>query len=167
MTAEVIERVKQRKPEWLPFKGPKWLSGRLSFGMSMLQTAIQSKATRVVVQTDEQPEQHLTLVALCIANARYFGGGMKIAPDAKLNDGMFDVVSVGDLGAFKIFSNAPRLYLGAHLGMQQVGHALAAKVEARAAVQTEEVSIEVDGELPGRLPATFQIVPGALRVRTR
>lgn len=167
MTAEVIERVKQRKPEWLPFKGPKWLSGRLSFGMSMLQTAIQSKATRVVVQTDEQPEQHLTLVALCIANARYFGGGMKIAPDAKLNDGRFDVVSVGDLGTFKIFSNAPRLYLGAHLGMQQVGHALAAKVQARAAVQTEEVSIEVDGELPGRLPATFQIVPGALRVRTR
>lgn len=167
MTAEVIERVKQRNPEWLPFKGPKWLSGRLSFGMSMLQTAIQSKATRVVVQTDEQPEQHLTLVALCIANARYFGGGMKIAPDAKLNDGRFDVVSVGDLGAFKIFSNAPRLYLGAHLGMQQVGHALAAKVQARAAVQTEEVSIEVDGELPGRLPATFQIVPGALRVRSR
>jgi diacylglycerol kinase family enzyme len=119
------------------------------------------------VQTDEQPEQHLTLVALCIANARYFGGGMKIAPDAKLNDGMFDVVSVGDLGAFKIFSNAPRLYLGAHLGMQQVGHALAAKVQARAAVQTEEVSIVVDGELPGRLPAPFQFVPGALRVRTR
>ena len=167
MTAEVIERVKERNPEWLPFKGPKWLSGRLSFGMSMLQTAIQSKAIRLVVRTDEQPEQHLTLVALCIANARYFGGGMKIAPDAKLNDGRFDVVSVGDLGAFKIFTNAPRLYLGAHLGMQQVGHALAAKVQARAAVQTEEVPVEVDGELPGRLPATFQIVPRALQVRTR
>jgi lipid kinase, YegS/Rv2252/BmrU family len=167
MTADVIERVKQRKPEWLPFQTPKWLTGRLSFGVSMLQTAMQSKATRVVVQPDDQPEQHLTLVALCIANARYFGGGMKIAPDAKLNDGKFDLVSVGDLGAFKIFTNAPRLYLGAHLGMQQVGHALAAKVVARPATKTEEVAIEVDGELPGRLPATFQIVPNALRVRTR
>jgi diacylglycerol kinase (ATP) len=167
MTADVIERVKQRNPEWFPFKGPQWLTGRLSFGMSMLQTAIQSKATRVVVQADDQPEQHLTLVALCIANARYFGGGMKIAPDAKLTDGKFDVVSVGDLGAFKIFTNAPRLYLGAHLGMQQVGHVLAAKVQARATLKTEEIAIEVDGELPGRLPATFQIVPGALQVRTR
>ena len=167
MTAEVIERVKQRNPEWLPFKGPQWLTGRLSFGVSMLQTAMQSKATRVVVQPDDQPEQHLTLVALCIANARYFGGGMKIAPNARLDDGKFDVVSVGDLGAFKIFTNAPRLYLGAHLGMQQVGHALAAKVLARPAVKTEEIPIEVDGELPGRLPATFQLVPNALQVRTR
>ena len=166
MTAEVIERVKQRGPEWMPFKGPKWLTGRLSFGVSMLQSAMQSRATRVVVQPDDQPEQHMTLVALCIANAKYFGGGMKIAPDAKLNDGKFDVVSVGDLGAFKIFTNAPWLYLGAHLGMQQVGHALAAKVVARPAVKSEEILIEVDGELPGRLPATFQIVPDALRVRT-
>lgn len=167
MTAEVIERVKQRNPEWLPFKGPQWLTGRLSFGMSMLQTAMQSKASRVVVQADDQQEQHLTLVALCVANARFFGGGMKIAPDAKLNDGKFDVVSIGDLGAFKIFTNAPRLYFGAHLGMQQVGHALAAKVLARPVLKTEEISIEVDGELPGRLPATFQIVPSALQVRTR
>lgn len=167
MTAEVIEHVKEGTPTWLPFKGPKWLTGRLSFGASMLQTAMQSKARRVVVQPDEQPEQHLTLVALCIANARYFGGGMKIAPDAKLNDGKFDVVSIGDLGAFKIFTNAPRLYFGVHLGMQQVGHALVAKVVARAANKGEEIAIEVDGELPGRLPATFQIVPQALRVRSR
>ena len=166
MTAQVIERVKQRSQEWLPFKGPKWLTGRLSFGVSMLQSAIQSRATRVVVQPDDQPEQHLTLVALCVANAKYFGGGMKIAPDAKLNDGKFDVISVGDLGAFKIFTNAPRLYLGAHLGMQQVGHTLAAKVVTRPATKTEEILLEVDGELPGRLPATFQIVPNALLVRT-
>lgn len=166
MTADVIERVKQDGPEWFPFKGPKWLSGRLAFGVSMLQSAIQASATRVVIQLDEQAEQHLTVVALCIANARYFGGGMKIAPDAKLDDGKFDVVSIGDLGALKIFTNAPRLYLGAHLGMQQVGHSLTAKLVARPAVKGEHISIEVDGELPGFLPATFQIVPDALRVRT-
>lgn len=166
MTADVIERVKQGGPDWLPLKGPKWLTGRVSFGVSMLQSALQATATRVVVQLDAQPEQHLTVVALCIANARFFGGGMKIAPNAKLDDGKFDVVSVGDLGPLKIFANAPRLYLGAHLGMQQVAHALAAKLSARAAAKDEQISIEVDGELPGYLPATFQIVPDALRVRT-
>jgi len=166
MTAEVIQRVKQGGPDWLPAKGPKWLTGTVSFGVSMLQTALKASATRVVVELDAQREHHLTVVALCIANARYFGGGMKIAPDAKLNDGKFDVVSVGDLGALKIFTNAPRLYLGAHMGMQEVGHTLAAKLIARAAVKDEQLAIEVDGELPGYLPASFQIVPNALLVRT-
>ena len=90
---------------------------------------------------------------------------MKIAPNAKLTDGKFDVVSIGDLGAAKILANAPRLYLGAHLSMAEVGHALAAKISARPVARNERVEVEVDGEIPGRLPATFQILPKALRVR--
>ena len=86
---------------------------------------LKTPATRVVVQLDDDPEQHLTVANLCIANARYFGGGMKIAPNAKLTDGKFDVVSIGDLGAARILANAPRLYMGAHLEHDDVGHALA------------------------------------------
>jgi diacylglycerol kinase family enzyme len=102
---------------------------------------------------------------LCIANARYFGGGMKIAPDAKLTDGQFDVITIGDLGSLKILTNAPRIYLGSHLSMDQVHHALARKITARPANKNSQVAIEIDGELSGHLPATFQIVPRALRVR--
>ena len=90
---------------------------------------------------------------------------MKIAPDARLNDGRFDIITIGDLGALRILTNAPRLYMGKHLGMQQVHHHLAARLTARPAKTDEHVSIEVDGELPGRLPATFEILPRALRVR--
>jgi diacylglycerol kinase (ATP) len=165
MSAEIVERVKHGGPEWLPKIGPKFLSGRLSFGISMLQTAIQSPPARVIVQLDEEHERHLTIANFCIANARYFGGGMKIAPEAKLNDGRFDVVSIGDLGALKILANAPRLYAGSHLSMDRVVHALAKKITARPSEKHIEISLEVDGELPGRLPATFQIVPNALRVR--
>jgi len=165
MSADVIERVKEGGPLWLPAKTPKWLSGRLSFGVSMLQAAVQSSATRVVVQLDDTHERHLTVANLCIANARYFGGGMKIAPEAKLGDGQFDVITIGDLGTLKILTNAPRLYLGAHLGMQEVRHDLARKIVARSAVKDADVILEVDGELPGRLPATFQVVPQALRIR--
>jgi diacylglycerol kinase family enzyme len=131
----------------------------------MLQTAIKSSAARVIVQLDDDHERHLTVVNLCIANARFFGGGMKIAPEAKLNDGKFDVVSIGDLGALRILANAPRLYSGSHLSMEKVGHSLAEKVVARPAEKGVEISLEIDGELPGRLPATFQIVPNVLRVR--
>lgn len=165
MSADVIGRVKEGGPRWLPAKAPKWLSGRLSFGVSMLQTAVQSSATRVVVTLDDTTERHLTVANLCIANARFFGGGMKIAPEAKLADGQFDVITIGDLGPLKILTNAPRLYLGAHLGMQDVRHELARKTVARPAVKDAEIILEVDGELPGRLPATFQVVPRALRIR--
>jgi YegS/Rv2252/BmrU family lipid kinase len=164
MSADVIAGVKEGGPQWLPVKAP-WLSGRMAFGMSMLKTALQSPATRVILQLDEGHETSLTVANLCVANARYFGGGMKIAPDAKLTDGKFDVVTIGDLGALKIFANAPRLYLGAHLSMPEVGHALAQKIVARPAVRNVAIPLEIDGELPGRLPATFQILPQALRVR--
>ena len=90
---------------------------------------------------------------------------MKIAPGAKLTDGRFDVVVIGNLGARKILANAPRIYLGSHLSMDQVHHALAKKVIARAAVKDQEIAVEIDGELAGSLPATFQILPAALRVR--
>lgn len=165
MSADVIDRVKAGGPDWLPIKGPKWLTGRVSFGVSMLQAAMSANATRVVVKLDDDVEQRLTVTNFCIANARYFGGGMKIAPDASLTDGKFDVVAIGDLGAVRIFTNAPRLYLGSHLGMSEVGHALARKVTAEPVNKTQEIVLEVDGELPGRLPASFQIIPQALRIR--
>jgi diacylglycerol kinase (ATP) len=165
MSAEIVERVKHGGPAWLPKDGARWLSGPVSFGVSMLKTAMQSTGSRVIVQLDDEHERHLTVANLCIANARYFGGGMKIAPNARLDDGKFDVVSIGDIGAIKIITNAPRLYTGLHLSMDEVGHVLARKVSARPANKNDEIPLEVDGELPGRLPATFQIVPNALLVR--
>jgi YegS/Rv2252/BmrU family lipid kinase len=165
MSAAVIERVKEGGPDWLPDKMPKWLSGRLTFGASMLQVASSSSSTKVVVQLDNKQEQHFTLANFCVANARYFGGGMKIAPDAKLDDGQFDVISIGDLGAARIITNAPRIYAGTHLTMQQVHHTLAKRVVARPGNKDGIVGLDIDGELPGRLPATFQILPNALRVR--
>jgi len=150
MSTKVIERVKAEG---------------ISFASSLLQTAMRNEAIRLAIQLDDTNDRQLTVLNLCIANARYFGGGMKIAPDAKLTDGKFDVVGVGDLSALKIFTSAPRVYLGSHLSMPEVSHALARKVTVRPADRDKEVALEIDGELPGRLPATFQIIPEALRVR--
>lgn len=165
MSAEVVGRVKEADGSSQVAQLPKWLSGRLSFGLAMAETAVKSTPTRVAVQLDDDAERHMTVANLCIANARYFGGGMKIAPDAKLDDGKFDVISIGDIGAARILANAPRLYLGAHLSIPEVGHSLASKVTARPINTDQRVEIEIDGELPGYLPATFQILPKSLRVR--
>ena len=150
MSTKVIERVKSEK---------------LSFASSLLQTAMRTTPIRLAVQLDDSHERHLVVLNLCVANARYFGGGMKIAPDAKLTDGKFDVVGVGDLSALKIVTSAPRVYMGSHLSMPEVSHAHARKVTIRPADRGSEVALEIDGELPGKLPATFQIIPAALRVR--
>jgi diacylglycerol kinase (ATP) len=165
MSTEVIERVKSGGPDWLPSNTPAWLGGRVSFGAAMLQTAARSSRSRLVVQLDDTHERHLTVANLCIANARYFGGGMKVAPDARLTDGKLDVVSIGDLSALRIFTSAPRLYLGSHISMPEVSHSLARKISVRAANKSQSVAIEIDGELPGRLPAMFQVIPKAIRVR--
>jgi YegS/Rv2252/BmrU family lipid kinase len=165
MSTKVIERVKSGGPDWLPANTPRWLGGRISFGASMLQTAMRSEASRIIVQLDDANPHQLNVVNFCVANARYFGGGMKIAPIAKLSDGKFDVVSVGDLSAVKIMTSAPRIYFGSHLSMNEVHHALAKKIVVQPASRNAVVPIEIDGELPGRLPATFQIIPAALRVR--
>jgi YegS/Rv2252/BmrU family lipid kinase len=165
MSGEVIERVKASGPRLLPVTGSRWLSGKISYGVATLQTTLKSPRTTVRVQLDDQPERRLTVANLCVANARYFGGGMKIAPDALLNDGRFDIITIGDLGALKILANAPRLYLGKHLGMRQVHHHLATRITAWPVREDDKILIEVDGELPGRLPATFEMWPRALRVR--
>jgi diacylglycerol kinase (ATP) len=150
MSTRVIERVK---------------SDRISFANALLKTAMHNEPVRLVIQLDDSHERHLVVSNLCVANARYFGGGMKIAPDAKLTDGKFDVIGVGDLSAVKIFTSAPRIYTGSHLSMDEVSHTLARKISVRAADRAADVALEVDGELPGSLPATFQIIPEALRVR--
>lgn len=165
MSTKVIQLVKEGGPNWLPNNTPQWLAGRLSFGASMIQTALRSNDTRVVVQLDDSRVHRLNVAALCIANARFFGGGMKIAPEAKLADGKFDVVSVGEISVVKLATSAPRVYLGKHLSMPEVSHTLARKVEVKAAANADEIPLEIDGELPGRLPATFQIISSALRMR--
>ena len=163
MGGEVIRRVK-RQGDWLPRALPHALGGRAAFASAAVRASLSYERPTIVVSLDGGAERRLAITNFCVANARYFGGGMKIAPDAKLTDGRFDVVAVGDLDTPAILANSYKLYLGTHLGMREVGHALAARVSA-GAIGEEKVLLEVDGELVGALPAVFELLPRALRVR--
>jgi YegS/Rv2252/BmrU family lipid kinase len=165
MSTDIIERVKGKDTRTSFGARSGWLGGKLSFAAATVQSTLSAEVANVIVQLDDQRERRLTVSNLCIANARYFGGGMKVAPDALLDDGQFDVITIGDLGTLKILANAHKLYRGTHLEMEQVQQARARQVTARPARKNEEVMIEIDGELPGRLPAKFEILPRALRVR--
>jgi diacylglycerol kinase (ATP) len=162
MGGGVIKRVKSR--EGLSAGVARLLGGRLSFAAAALQATLAFEKPDVRVRLDDGLESRLTVTNFCVANARYFGGGMKIAPQALINDGLLDVVAVGDMSTLSILANSYRVYFGTHLGMQDVRHARARRVGA-APASGEVVKLEVDGELVGRLPAVFEVLPRALRVR--
>jgi len=166
MSTEVLSRTASgESKKWIPAFAPRKLGSKLSYAAATLQTTLAASPIEVQIQLDEQVERRMRVAEFCVANARYYGGAMKIAPDATLDDGFLDVVSIGDASSFRILSNAPRLYFGAHLRMDEVNHALAKQIVARPLRKDEVVRIELDGEVVGRLPATFQVVPLALRVR--
>ena len=165
MGGEVIRRVEENSAGWLASASRRVGGGQAAYALASLQAAISFAPPLLRIKLDERPAFRLAVVNLCIANARYFGGGMKIAPEAKLNDGLLDAVAVGDLDTLSMLTNVYRLYLGTHLGLREVQHAHARRVEVSADKVGEQVLIEIDGELSGMLPATFEILPRALCVR--
>ncbi|HLM60488.1 MAG TPA: diacylglycerol kinase family protein [Pyrinomonadaceae bacterium] len=163
LSASIIGRVKTGSSlDWLPIDA---FRGRASFALSTLQEVFDLGYTTVRVKIDEREEKLLNTINFCVANSRFFGGGMKIAPDAKINDGLLDVVNIGDIKTAKIILNAYRLYNGSHLDLTEVKSTLATRVEVSPSNDNQTIFLETDGELPGRLPAMFEIVPNALKVR--
>ncbi|MFN2399401.1 MAG: diacylglycerol kinase family protein [Gemmatimonadaceae bacterium] len=145
----------------------RFVSGPLSYAVATLQAFPHFSAPTIQLRLDDEVPFRITASNLCVANARYFGGGMKIAPDAKLDDGWLDVIAIGDLGALTLLSKSYRLYLGTHISLPSVHHRLALRVNAEQLGdgRQDPVRVEADGELIGRLPASFEVLPSALRVR--
>jgi YegS/Rv2252/BmrU family lipid kinase len=163
VAATIVKRVKLATAfDWLPADS---VRGRVNFAVSTLQEVLDREPATVLVRIDDREEMSLRTIAFCVANSRYFGGGMMIAPDAKIDDGLFDVVNIGDMGTLKVLLNAWSLYRGMHQRLDEVRSTRARRVEIRPADEDESVLIETDGELPGKLPAVYEIVPGAIRVR--
>jgi diacylglycerol kinase (ATP) len=139
--------------------------GSLSFFWATTKTTLRYKNQRVRLRFDDDKDTvDVTINTVAIANGRYFGGGMKIAPDAQLDDGLFDVVAMGDLGLRELIMNSRRVYKGTHLTLDKVSVRRAKVVQADPADPGESVELDVDGETPGLLPARFTVMPRALDI---
>jgi YegS/Rv2252/BmrU family lipid kinase len=119
----------------------------------------------VWLSLDGGPRERRRVLMVAVGNGRFFGGGMKICPTAQLDSGALDVVVVGDLGRAEVITKIGRLFEGTHIGLEDVTAARARTLVAAPVEADAVVPLELDGETPGRLPATFEVVPGALRVR--
>jgi diacylglycerol kinase family enzyme len=97
-----------------------------------------------------------------VANGVWHGGGMMLAPDARPDDGAFDVILIGDVSKWDFLTTAPKIYKGRHISHPKIEVVRSARAVVDA---LEHLPIEVEGEQVGTTPATFEVVPRALRVR--
>lgn len=143
----------------------KALGGFASFAWASLGAMISYRNKRVrLILDDERDLGERKIFAVAVANGQFFGGGMHIAPHANLSDGLFDVIIIGDLGKVESLMKMPKIYQAAHMHFDKVEQYRAKKVVA---LSDERVLLDVDGEQPGKLPVTFTICPGALKLKIK
>jgi YegS/Rv2252/BmrU family lipid kinase len=103
----------------------------------------------------------VSVCAMVVANGGYFGGGMHIAPDAKLDDGLLDVLIAGEIGKLELLKICTKLWGGNHITHPKIS---VEKVTSAKLQSPERVFIEVDGEILGEGPASFRVMPSALTI---
>ena len=133
----------------------KRLGGKITFRLASLRALASWRDVRIRVSFDGAPEEDLAVTTLVIANGKYFGGGMMVAPEARLDwsgYGLSDFVLKGS-----------SMYDGSHVRLKgtRTRTARTIRVTSRDPVSP---GIEADGERLGQLPATFTLLPGALQL---
>jgi YegS/Rv2252/BmrU family lipid kinase len=138
---------------------------KLVYALSTLRASFGYHPQRVRVTLDGDAPFDATVSLVIAANGTHFGNGMKIAPSAIVDDGLLDVVVVEAVSRLDIFFKGWRLYNGTHVTQPYVKQLRAKTVTVEPLSTGDDVLIDLDGEVPGRLPATFEIVPRAMRVK--
>jgi len=164
---------------------PRWLRGHGGYVLSLLPAIFQFAPFRMKIQVshenaaggpqwttrrdlpgldqsklDQLGLDRATLLA-AFANTPVYGGGMKIAPQAKMDDGLLDVCIVGGVGAFKLFCMFPTVYSGRHLKIREVDYLQAQRVR----VQTEHpLDVYADGEYVCRTPVEIGVQKAVLKI---
>jgi len=140
----------------------KAFGGSASFLVGTLRGLARYRTPEVKLELDGETIHAGPLVLATAANGRYFGGGMKVAPEAQLDDGLLDVVVVPGFSKARLVRELPRIYRGTHLFVEGVLSRRGRCLEASA--EPGSVWLELDGEPLGTLPARVEILPGALSV---
>lgn len=155
LSGETVARVGGRS-------GP--LGPRVAFVAAALEALAHHRPFDAALEIDGV-RIHEGPISLCaIANGRYFGAGMRVAPEAALDDGWLEVVLARGLSRRVIALNLPAFYLGRHGRHPAVSFHAGRCVELRP--KSGEAAVEVDGEGGFRLPLAIECVPAALRIAT-
>lgn len=134
------------------------LTGTPAFLMSVCRQILRMQAVPVTIEMDGRLQQ-LMCSSILIQNTPYTGGGLRIAPAAKLDDGELDVVLVDEIGKLDLLWNLPRVYRGRHIDHRHFRMFRCRSVEVNSTVALEGT---VDGDAFGLTPLKAEIRPSAL-----
>lgn len=139
--------------------GKKYFAGYLAYLASIIRVLVSFSPRELVVDLDgTELRQKAWLVA--VGNAQYFGGGLRVTPDADVNDGLFDVCIVGETSKLELLRVLPRVREGKHLGHPAIQMHRAARVSI---VGDSALAAQADGEIVGNLPAVFSIASAKMK----
>ena len=138
----------------------KVFGGFISFIWATLISILIYNKKRIHLTVDNCFDQSVMIWNVAVANGQYHGGGMWVAPEATMNDGMFHVTVIGNFSLPGVLWNLPKLYNGKLVGLKKVKTFVCKRVKASS---DQQVLLDVDGEQPGQLPAVIDIVPKAVR----
>ena len=140
----------------------KVLGGRVTFFYALTRVFFEWQNTEVTVELDDGTRREGRMHDVIVANGQWHGGAMWLAPEARPDDGVFDVVLIGDVTKRDFVTTSPKLYKGTYLAHPKIDLLRSTAVGVDA---PERLPIELDGEQVGTTPARFEVVPAALRVR--
>lgn len=143
-------------------RGSKWMGGRLSFAWASFKALARYRDRQVEIRVDDGPSESVSVTSLAVCKGKYFGGGMMVAPSAELDSGKFAFTLWSGYGLLDFIFKSSAIYSGKHVNLSGTRTFSGLKLEASS---SERVLLDVDGEQPGLLPASFEILPKALRLR--
>ncbi|MDP4090409.1 MAG: diacylglycerol kinase family lipid kinase [Bacillota bacterium] len=136
------------------------LPAKFAYLISIFLTVFGYKSKKMRIVLDDREIITETLLA-AVANGRYYGGGMKVAPYAELWDGSFDICHVDRVGTFKIIRLFPRLMKGEHESIREVHFYRSKKVRI---ICEDEISVNIDGEAFRRKEIEFEVLPRCINI---
>jgi diacylglycerol kinase (ATP) len=147
---------------------PRWLRARGGYALSLLPALwrFESVAMSISLPSVENPDVLVThntksTIVTAFANASCYGGGMKIAPQAQLDDGLLDVCVIDHMNKLKLFCLFPTVYFGRHLSIPQVEYFKTDRLKLETG---QPQDVYADGEYVCRTPIEVRIARAALQV---
>lgn len=142
------------------------LPGTLAYFRATITSVWRHRPSTIRMSIDNRPSFVLDQSLTVVANGRYFGGGMHVAPNARLDSGAFEIMVLKKTSKLQLIGQLPLVYRGAHTTHPSIDFFSGRRLVAEAVSESlDRVAIDIDGESPGYLKAEFEILPGALRLR--
>ena len=140
------------------------LSGEVRFGLAAAVGLVRWRERRVRVSVDDAEAFECATNLIAIVNSRFAGGGMMFSPDARVDDGLLDVVTARHISRAMLVREMTRIHAGGHIKNPRVHIQRGAKVRIEHATPENALPVEADGDVRGRTPLELSVVPGALQV---